>query len=104
MGGGGGGGRLVVVVALLFAALGSAVVPDTVAVLETLVPELKWTTSAMVAEPLLAIVPSEQETVVVPLHDPCDGVADTNEVLPGMVSLTVAPAAALGPALLTVMV
>ena len=83
---------------------GSGVVETTVAVLESGPDEFGLvTTIAMVAEPPLAMVPSEQLTRPVPEQDPCDGVAETNAAPAGKTSLTVTPAAELGPAFATAM-
>ena len=93
-----------VVVELLLAGFGSGVMEEAVAVLET-VPDMLGllTTSTAVATPLAGTVPREQVTVLVPVQDPCDGVAETNVVPAGRVSLTVTLAARLGPALATAM-
>ena len=100
------GGETIVVdaVELLFAGFGSAVEVETVAVFEIDPVAVAWMLSVIEAVPELAIVPSEQETVVVPLQLPCDGIAETNDVPAGRTSVTDTPLAALGPALLTVMV
>jgi hypothetical protein len=91
-----------VVVEVLLVRFGSVVVEETVAVLETVPAELGLTTtSVIVAEPPEAIVPREQVTVPVPEQDPTDGVTDTNVVPAGRLSVTVTPAAELGPALAT---
>jgi hypothetical protein len=89
-------------VEVLFAEFGSGVSAATVAVLATVpdVPGL-FTTSWTVATPLAGTVPREQLTVLAPVQDPCDGVAETNVVPAGRVSLTVTPAARLGPAFAT---
>ena len=89
------------VVALLLFGFGSGVVAVTEAVFVRVPPEFTRTTSAIVAEPPTLIVPRLQVTVVVPLQDPCEGVAETKDVLEGMVSVTVTPAELDGPALLT---
>ena len=91
-----------VAVEVLFAEFGSGVSVATVAVLAT-VPDVLGllTTSWTVATPLAGTVPREQLTVLVPVQDHCDGVADTNVVPAGRVSLTVTPAARLGPAFAT---
>ena len=44
-----------------------------------------------------ANVPNEQVTVAVPVHVPCDAVADTNVTPAGSVSETVTPVAAVFP-------
>ena len=105
---------VVVAVAVLFRRFGSDVVEVTVAVLETMVlsgvAELTWTTRVN-----MAVVPLASEPVVhvtVPV-DPTAGVVhvqsvgaaiDWNVVCAGSGSVIVTLAAALGPALLTVMV
>jgi hypothetical protein len=99
-----GGNVVATAVDELLAEFGSAVVAETVAVFEIELPEFTVSTSVTVADALELIVPKEQLTVVVPLQLPCDGVADTNDVFTGIASVTVAPAAALGPALATVIV
>jgi hypothetical protein len=93
-----------VVVEVLFARFESRVSLATVAVLTT-VPDVLGllTTSTTVATPLAGTVPREQLTVLVPAQDPCDGVAETNVVPAGRVSLTVTLAARLGPAFATTM-
>ena len=84
---------------------GSGVVETTVAVLESGPDELGLeTTITTVAEPPLAMVPRGQLMVLVPEQDPCDGVADIYVVPAGKTSLTVTPAAELGPAFATAMV
>jgi hypothetical protein len=83
----------------LFPDTGSFTLLDTVAVLLT-VPTAAAdgvTIMVTVALPLLATVPIAQVIVAVPLHVPCDGVAETNVTFAGNVSLTVTPVAALGP-------
>jgi hypothetical protein len=91
----------VLVVEVLFAELGSGVADVTVAVLLAVAPELIFTTSPIVAVPPEFIVPRLHVTVVVPVHDPCDVVTDTNDSFPGITSVTVTFEAELGPALLT---
>ena len=91
-------------VAPLLAKLMSVVALVTVAVLETVVPELTCITRVMVGEPPAATRPSVQVTVTVPLQEPCDGVAETNVVFAGRTSVTVTPDAAFGPRLPAVMV
>jgi hypothetical protein len=61
-----------------------------------------WTTRVMVADAPFAIVPRSQVTVVMPAHDPWDGVADTNVVPAGSVSVTLMFWASDGPALVAV--
>jgi len=89
-------------VAALFAGFVSVFDEDTVAVFDT-GPGVdgRVTTSEIVAEPPLLIVPREHVTVVVPLQLPWLGVAETNVVPAGMTSVTVTPPAGAGPALLT---
>jgi hypothetical protein len=93
-----------VAVEVLFAEFGSGVSVATVAVLAT-VPDVLGllTTSWTVATPLAGTVPREQLTVLVLVQDPCDGVTETNVMPAGRVSLTVTPAARLGPAFATAM-
>jgi hypothetical protein len=93
----------IVDVAVLFPGFGSEPAALTVAVLETVpgVDEV-FTTMLIVALPLLVNIPRAQETVDdVLLHDPCDGVAETNVVAAGRVSVTTTLLAALGPLLAT---
>src|SRR3954462_15978856 len=52
----------------------------------------------------LVSVPMAQVTVPVPLHDPCEGMAETNVVPAGRVSVTVTPLAASGPLFMTLVV
>jgi hypothetical protein len=96
-----------VTVDVLLARFESRVSVATVAVL-AIVPDLLGpaTTSTTVAEPPAARVPSEQLTVLVPeQYDPAgDGVAETNVVPAGRTSPTIAFAAGLGPAFVTVRV
>jgi hypothetical protein len=89
----------------LFAGFGSVCVAVTVTVLDTGpgVDEVV-STRLIVALPRFANVPIAQDTVVVPLHDPCDGVAETNVVPAGSTSVTTTLLAALGPLLATVIV
>jgi translation elongation factor EF-1beta len=94
-----------VVVEKLLARFGSGVVEETVAVLTTVPVAFGLVTMSLtVAVPPAAIVPTGQLTVLVPEQDPCEGVADTNVVPAGRMSLTVTPAAGLGPAFVTVIV
>ena len=98
-------GAVKVVVEVLLARFGSAVAAKTVLVLLTVPAMLGLrTTSTTVAEPPLAIVPREQLTALVPEQDPCVGVAETNVVPAGRMSLTTTPVAGLGPAFATEMV
>ena len=93
---------------VLFSGAGSVAAEETVAVLEMIVPAVNpepvWTTREIVAFPPFAIVPRLQVTVAVPLHDPAEGVAETNVTPAGSVSDTLTLVAALGPALFTVIV
>ena len=89
---------MIVDVEELFAEFGSDDVAVTVAVLDT------WpgvdavvSTRVIVALPGFANVPIAQDTVVVPLHDPCDGVAETNVVPAGSTSVTTTPTSAAMP-------
>jgi hypothetical protein len=86
----------------LFAGFGSVSVAVTVAVLDTEpgVGEVV-STRLIVALPPFASEPREHVTVVVLLHDPCDGVAETNVVPAGSTSVTVTLLAAPGPPLAT---
>ena len=94
-----------VAVEVLLARFGSRVSVATVAVFATVPDELgPATTSTMVAEPPATRVPREQPTVLVPVQDPCDGVAETNVVPAGRTSPAMAFAAGLGPAFVTVRV
>jgi hypothetical protein len=92
------------VVELLFARFGSAVSAVTDAVFVTLLPEFNFNMSVIVAELPALIVPRLQVTIAVPLHDPCDGTAETNDVFDGIASVTTTFCELLGPALLTVIV
>jgi hypothetical protein len=77
----------------------SGVVETTVAVLTIGPAEFGLATVIVtVAEPLLAIVPREQLTAPVKEQGPCGDAADTNVVPAGRMSVTVTPAAAMGPA------
>lgn len=89
------------VVEVLFARFGSSVSAVTEAEFVTAVPEFTCSTSAIVAELPALIVPRLQVTVDVPLHDPCEGVAETNDVFEGITSVTVTFCELLDPALLT---
>jgi len=96
-----------VAVEVLLARFESRVSVATVAVLAT-VPDVLGllTTSWTVATPLAGTAPREQLTVLVPEQDdPAgDGVAETNVVPAGRTSPTIAFAAGLGPAFVTVRV
>jgi hypothetical protein len=82
---------------------GSGVVETTVAVLSNEPVEFGLvTTSVIVVKPPEAIVPREQVTV--PRLKEQGDVAETNVVPAGKMSVTVTPAAALGPVFLTAMV
>jgi hypothetical protein len=100
------GGAITVVTAveLLFPGVGSAVGALAVAVFEIDPAVFRCTTSVTVSEPALEIVARVQLTVVAPLQLPTDGVAETNVVPTGRVSVTVAMSEVLGPAFETVMV
>ena len=96
---------VIATVLALFARFVSVFVVVTVAVFET-VPSIggSVTMRAMAALALGASVPSEHVTVVVPLHVPCDGVADRKAAPAGRVSVTVVFRALPGPLLVTVIV
>ena len=89
-------------VALSLVVLSSGV-PDTVAVFVNVIGLVvvfagTETTIVTVAEVApAASVPRLQVTVVVPAQVPCEGVADTNVVPVGSVSVTVTPVAAVLP-------
>lgn len=92
-------------VAALLAGFGSSVAEETVAVLETDPPGVATRAVIVtVAVAALTRVPSEQVTVAVPLQVPWDGVALTNVIPAGRVSVTVTPVAVAGPPLATVIV
>ena len=97
-------GSIVLTVAVeeLFVGSGSSSNAVTEAVLET-VPgaEGTFSTRLIVAPPPFASVPSVQVTVVVPLHDPCDDVADTNVDPEGTTSVMTTLLALPGPLLTT---
>jgi hypothetical protein len=97
---------VVLAVALLFALLGSAWVAVTLAVLVIVPPDVgAVTTIVTVADPTLAIDPKLHVTVpALWLQVPWVAVADTNTTPAGNVSVRVTPVAALGPALLTLIV
>jgi hypothetical protein len=90
------------VVELLLTDAGSSVEEDTVAVLLNDPAADGITTIVTVTEPPFATVPNEHTTVAVPLHEPADDDADTNDTPTGSVSLTCTAAAASGPPLVTV--
>src|SRR5258708_23279264 len=83
------GTTVIVDVLELLPAFGSGLVVITLAVFVT-GPGVDGsvTVSAIDAEPALAIVPSEQVTVVVPLQLPCVGVAETKGVPAGSAVVT----------------
>lgn len=89
----------------LLDALGSVVVELADAVLLMTVPPgvvaPSFTTSEMLTVAPGATVPTLQMTVVVPEHDPADGVADTNVVLAGTTSVTDTFGALDGPLFVT---
>jgi hypothetical protein len=93
---------------MLFAAFGSLVPLLTVAVFDIVEPPgvalLTFTVSVMVAEPPAMSVPRLQLTVAPAVQVPCDGVADTNDVLAGSGSETETVLASDGPLLVTVIV
>jgi hypothetical protein len=89
------------VVEVLFARFGSGVSAVTEAVFVTFMPDVTCNMSVIVAELPALIVPRLQVTVVVPLHEPCEALAETNDVFDGIASVTVTLVALLGPALLT---
>jgi hypothetical protein len=86
----------------LFSRFESPVAAVTEAVLVRALIAPVCNTRVIVAELPIAIVPRLQLTVAVPLHDPCEGLAETNVVFAGITSVTVTPCELLGPALLTV--
>ena len=89
----------------LFPGVESVVALVTVAVLLK-VPGVDGavTIKVIVAVDPLFIVPRAQLTAVVPLHVPCEGVAETKVVPVGIVSATTTLVAADGPLFVTVMV
>ena len=93
---------------LLLPGVGSVMADVTLAELmidvPTGVPATTCATRVIVAVPAFAIVPRLQVTVVVPLHVPWDGVAETKVRVEGSVSVTVEVVAEAGPALVTVIV
>jgi len=95
-------------VELLFAEFGSVADDATVAALAMTAPVVKLVAvcavRVTVADPALAIVPRLHVTLVVPVHEPCEDVTETNVRPAGKTSLTTTLAALLGPALLTVIV
>jgi hypothetical protein len=96
----------VVVVAVLLAALGSVTPEVAVAVLEREAGAAAVTVATMVTvtELPLLMVPSEQLAVVVPVHVPALGVAETNVSPAGKVSVRFTAVAGDGPAFDTVTV
>ena len=94
---------MVMVVALLSLVSESVSLADTVAELVS-VPVARGstvTTMVMVALPPLVMVPRLQVIVLVPLHVPWLGVAETRVTFAGRVSMTVTPVAFEGPLLVT---
>jgi hypothetical protein len=91
-------------VALLLPAAGSVLLVETDAVLTTVPVAVGVTTMLIEADAPLASDPSVQETVVVPVHEPVEGVADTNVTVAGSVSVMVTFVAVSGPRLDTPMV
>lgn len=92
--------------AALFAAFGSVSVAVTVAVL-VIVPTAAApdvTTMVMVALAVLLMMPRLQVTVVVPLHEPCEGVVVPKLTPGGNASVTTTFVALLGPLFVTVRV
>jgi hypothetical protein len=97
---------LIVDVEELFAGFGSTSTAVTVAVLDTAPGgvDVVVSTRLIVALPPFANAPTAHDTVVVPLQDPCDGVAETNVVPAGSTSVTTTLLAAPGPLLTTLIV
>ena len=97
---------MIVEVAELFAALGSVVGLETLAVFVTVPSAVAFTTTVAVADAPFARVPTAH--VMVPPTSvqvtPALPVADTNDTLPGTASVTVTAAADEGPLLVTVTV
>ena len=98
-----GGSTRVVIVDELFVESKSVSVPETVAELATCPWAVGVTTIVTNALPPEASDPKLQLTVLVPLHDPCVGVAEPNVRPPGKTSLTLTPVAFAGPLFVTVM-
>src|SRR6266550_4242911 len=93
-----------VAVDALLAGFGSELLLLTVAVFVAGPTVAAFVTIVIVAVAPEAIVPSEQVTVVVPLHVPWFGAADTNVTFGGRASTTVTPAAGSGPPFVTTIV
>ena len=94
---------LTVAVLLLLAGFGSGVAAVTFALLLTGPNSSPVVTPRLiVADAPVASVPSVQITVVVPLHDPCEGVTKTKVTLAGNTSVTLTPVDGPGPLLATV--
>jgi hypothetical protein len=93
-------------VALLLAGAASVVAAATLTVLLIVEPiafdALAVTVSVRVADAPLASVPIAQLMVVVPVHDPCEGVAETNVVFAGNEPAITTPDEVAGPLLVTV--
>ena len=94
--------EVIVDVEELFAGFGSTSAAVTVAVLDIGpgVDEV-FTTRLMRALPPFANPPSAHDRAVVPLDDPCDGVAETNVVPVGSASVTTTLLCGAGPLLTT---
>src|SRR5438874_292918 len=88
-------------VTVLFAELGSASVPVTLAVLVRTPAAVGLTLIVTVALAPLARLPTAQVNVVVPLHEPWLAEADTKLTPAGSESVSVTPVAADGPLLRT---
>ncbi len=88
---------VVVVVEELFAVSGSVPLAETVAVFDSTPACVGVTTMLTETVAPLATDPSTQVTVVVPLHDPIDALAETNVTVAGSVSVTVTLVPAFGP-------
>jgi len=91
-------------VAELFPGTGSFDVDVTVAVFEIDPATEVFTKSVTVAVSPGTMLPSVHVTVVVPEHEPWDGVAETKLVPAGSVSDTLAPVAVPGPLFVTTIV
>src|ERR1700710_887243 len=101
---GGAATALTVTEALLLAVFESVALLATEAVSVRLPGALGITCITTDALPPAATVPSEQERIVVPVHDPWLGCAETKETPAGRLSESVVPVAAEGPALETLRV
>ena len=95
---------VVLAVALLLPATGSHEAEATLAVLLTAPPGVTVTTRVTVAVPGLLRVPRLQVTVLVPLHVPWLGVAETKLAPLGSASVTDTSVAAFGPLFVAVIV